>query len=175
MSLFEEYESSAVIDEVYRYSLTRTWDAGKPRACFVMLNPSTADASENDPTIRRCIGFAKSWGYGSLEVVNLFAFRATDPSDLRKATLNTVGIENDFYIGEAIQRAAVVICAWGCFKPASERARAVLQMIPKPHYLKLGKDGDPCHPLYLPADLMPMPYEVPRPHPLQRLLERAGG
>lgn len=162
MCLFKEYESTAVIDDVYRYSLTRTWDAAKPRCCFVMLNPSTADASEDDPTIRRCIGFAKAWGYGSLEVVNLFAFRATDPTQLSKTVLNQVGIENDSYIAKAVENASVVVCAWGCFKPATERARQVLAMIPKPHYLKLNKDGVPCHPLYLPGHLSPTPYEVLR-------------
>ena len=70
---------------LYRYSLTRKWEAWKGTVNFIMLNPSTADAQEDDPTIRRCIGFAKAWGYGGIVVTNLFAYRATNPKELKKS------------------------------------------------------------------------------------------
>src|SRR5262249_14212908 len=99
----EEVRRAAVISDCgrYRYSLTRRWgDAAEPRALFVMLNPSTADAEQDDPTIRRCIGFAKAWGMGSLEVVNLYALRATDPAALLSAP-DPIGPKNDTMITSA--------------------------------------------------------------------------
>lgn len=97
--------SDAVLSDcgTYRYSLTRVWDESRPRVCFVMLNPSTADASANDPTIVRCRNFAYSWNYGSLEVVNLFAYRATNPRVLRTVQ-DPIGPENDRHIIEATAR-----------------------------------------------------------------------
>lgn len=79
-------EKTAIIseDEKYRYQLSRCWDETKPRILFIMLNPSTADANIDDPTIRRVISFAKSWGYGGVYVGNLFAFRSTDPKGLKQ-------------------------------------------------------------------------------------------
>ena len=85
----------------YRYLLTRRFGPGKKLATFVMLNPSTADAERDDATIRKCVGFARSWGCAGLQVVNLFAFRATDPTDLRMAD-DPVGPENDVWLGRAI-------------------------------------------------------------------------
>lgn len=86
---------SAIISECgkYRYSLSRIWDENKANVLFIMLNPSTADGDVDDPTIRRCIGFAKSWGYGGIYVGNLFAYRATDPKELLKVE-NPIGFEN---------------------------------------------------------------------------------
>ncbi|MEC9374624.1 MAG: DUF1643 domain-containing protein, partial [Planctomycetota bacterium] len=99
----------------YRYRLTRRFPdapADGPAACFVMLNPSTADAERDDPTIRRCIGFARGWGCATLDVVNLFAFRATRPADLRAAE-DPVGPCNQRHVRAAIRRADMVIFAWG--------------------------------------------------------------
>lgn len=84
-------------DRKYRYILSRTWDETKPTVLFIGLNPSTADENEDDPTIRRCIIFAKSWGYGGLIMANLFAFRTTNPQGLYSEK-NPVGSENDYYI-----------------------------------------------------------------------------
>ncbi len=113
LPLFDDGRSSAVLspDGVYRYQLVREWDRARPRVAFLMLNPSTADATQNDPTIRKCIAFARSWGCGSLEVVNLFAFRATDPRELGRcgARVDPVGAENDGYILAAARRASVVV------------------------------------------------------------------
>src|SRR5689334_10494992 len=99
-------------DSNYRYSLRRTWREGSRIVCFIMLNPSTADADLDDPTIRRCIGFAKSWNYDALEVVNLFAWRATKPSVLASID-DPEGLENDGSILKAAARAEMIVCAWG--------------------------------------------------------------
>lgn len=96
----------------YRYNLTREWDDSLPRLLFVMLNPSTADDEVDDPTIRRCISRAKGNSFGSVEVVNLFAYRATNPDELKR-TEDPVGPENDKHIIEAVNRAHTIIIAWG--------------------------------------------------------------
>ncbi|MGH3977119.1 MAG: DUF1643 domain-containing protein, partial [Pseudonocardiaceae bacterium] len=100
----------------YRYQLTRTWDPGQQRATFIMLNPSTADAADDDPTIRRCTSYARSWGLGGLMVVNLYAYRATDPADLWKVD-DPVGPDNDDHLRAVLAAAtdvgAPVVAAWG--------------------------------------------------------------
>jgi len=106
--------ATAVFDptRTFRYRLSRTWDREGPVVAFVMLNPSTADAEVLDPTVRRCVGFARAWEFGSLEVVNLFAFRATDPRDLLLAAA-PVGPDNDQAIVDAASAADRVVAAWG--------------------------------------------------------------
>lgn len=155
--------SDALIDGPYRYRLSRKWAEGD-RICFVMLNPSTADASEDDPTIRRCIGFAKALGAGSLEVVNLFALRATDPAELRKHPM-PVGPQNMTHLMNAAFEAQMVICAWGAHAFARSRAIAVLDTLRgsglKPMCLRQTKSGAPSHPLYLPSSLRPVPLDTP--------------
>lgn len=148
-------ESSAVLsdDGLYRYRLTRRWGDG-PDAAFIMLNPSTADATQDDPTIRRCIGFAKREGCGSLTVVNLFAYRATDPKALLDAE-DPRGPENQGYIERAIGEASIAVAAWGSFLWQNRR-----RLYPTPFVLDsdlllcLGttKTGEPRHPLYVKAD-----------------------
>ena len=96
----------------YRYALWRNWDGSKPYAMIIGLNPSTADENENDPTITRCINFAKSWGYGSVCVTNLFAYCATVPSDL-KASNDPIGTENDAWLYKLGKEAAIIVAAWG--------------------------------------------------------------
>lgn len=156
-------ESSAVIDATgkYRYLLRRRWDFTRRTVLFIMLNPSTADALQDDPTIRRCIAFAKGWNYGAIEVVNLFAWRATDPSELGLSK-DPVGPENDKHILEAAQRARLIVAAWGSSAPHSKRAAAVLGMLAASRIftwcLGVNKDGHPKHPLYLPADTVPTQY-----------------
>src|SRR5262245_13227298 len=95
----------------YRYALTRTWGDPKKVVCWVMLNPSTADADQDDPTIRRCLGFSRAWGAGGLVVVNLFALRATDPDQLRIAA-DPVGPDNDSHLSTAAF-GRLVVAAWG--------------------------------------------------------------
>lgn len=89
----------------YRYALRRTWDPARPAALFVGLNPSTADAERDDPTTRRCVRFARDWGFGGLLVGNLFAYRATRPRDLRAAA-EPVGPENDWWLAALAREAA---------------------------------------------------------------------
>lgn len=146
-------------DGRYRYELTRYWEPG-PDACFIMLNPSTADADQDDPTIRRCVSFARREGCGSLTVVNLFAFRATDPRALKSQSINPVGPNNDRHIVEAAHRATgPIICAWGASSPYDWRAPDVLRLIRRPTYcLGITKDGSPRHPLYLPSAAPLLPY-----------------
>lgn len=163
MDLFgKTYKKIAALsdDGVYRYMLGRIWDESLPKVGFIMLNPSTADADNDDPTIRRCIGFAKEWGYGGLYVTNLFAFRATNPKELliaKNPTENTVN-ENRLYIDEMVLRCDKVICAWGN-SPIKSEMKLPLFKDEKFHYLELTKDGNPKHPLYLKKDLKPVRYE----------------
>jgi len=126
-----------------------------------MLNGSTADAEKDDPTIRRCIGFAKRWGYGSLEVVNLFGYRTTLPTELKKA-LDPIGPDNDQYITAAAKRARRIIIAWGAHGAFKGRGKKVLGMLCrygcKIECLGETKDGHPRHPLYIRNDTEPELY-----------------
>jgi hypothetical protein len=128
-----------------------------------MLNPSTADANVDDPTIRRCIGFARSWGYGRMGVVNLFAFRATKPNDLLRAD-DPVGPENDDHICDALAHSDFVICAWGAHKFAEARARDFMKILKTrntlAHCLGVTKAGAPRHPLYVKGDVTPEIYRA---------------
>lgn len=150
-------------DGLYRYSLQRTWkrfgQAG--HLAFVMLNPSTADAEVDDPTIRRCMGFARSLGYDGINVLNLYAFRATKPVDLWKADEPTGGKTNDDLLREVLRqgKARPVIAAWGAnAKP--DRVAEFMSWKGSEHVLALGftKAGAPRHPLYLRADSQPLVY-----------------
>lgn len=149
-------KSDAVLSDcrTYRYALWRTWDKNRPYAMFVGLNPSTADETEDDPTIKRCIQFAKDWGYGGLCMANLFAFRATKPTDMKKV-LDPVGIENDLWLIKLANDAGVVVGAWGNHGAFQARAKYVIDLLPDMSYLKLNVTGHPSHPLYLKADLKP--------------------
>jgi hypothetical protein len=154
----------AVFDKarLYRYRLTRTWGDG-PTLVVVMLNPSTADAFRNDPTITRVIDFAKREGYGGIVVVNLFAWRATKPAELRRPGIAPVGVFNDaFILQECTQPDRAVLAAWGANGTLNGRAAAVVAALGqagKPLVcLGLTKDGHPSHPLYLLADAPLIPY-----------------
>lgn len=156
-------------DGLYRFFLERHLSiegeraSGAPRTmAFVMLNPSTADANKDDATIRKCMGFAVRARISHVQVVNLFAWRATNPKDLvaaRKNGRDIVGTENDNYIAQ-VRDAEYVICAWGVL-PASlaPRAREVLNLFTPAHRVghlgNLTQDGGPRHPLYLPYDSAP--------------------
>lgn len=153
-------------DGQYRYFLTRYWGqilSPVQRVTFVMLNPSTADATVDDPTIRRCIGFAKAWGYDGLAVVNLFAFRATKPKDLLTAP-DPVGPENDRTVGFWATRADVVVAAWGAsypkaYKPYVDRMARSLRQDYGAKVLGLTANGDPRHPLYMHGDTRPQSWQ----------------
>lgn len=142
----------------YRYALTRTWDESKPYALFVCLNPSTADETDNDPTLRRCMDFAQSWGYGGLCMGNLFAFRATQPDDLIKSP-NPIGDDNDYWLKRLSKNAGVVIAGWGNHGVFLNRSAEVLKNMPELRCLKINKSGQPSHPLYLKKELAPIRYK----------------
>lgn len=136
-------------ERTHRYLLTRQWGTGQP-AVFCMLNPSTADAFVLDPTIRRCVGFAKREGCGALRVVNLFGLRATKPGVLRTAA-DPVGPSNDWHISEAVENAAVVVVAWGAHGDLHGRAGQVARLLDGTDLYCLGvtQSGAPRHPLYI--------------------------
>lgn len=158
-----EIVKTAVIsaDGLYRYELTRSWGDG-PRMTFVMLNPSTADAEQDDPTIRRCMGFARREGCGGIVVVNLFALRVTRPVHLFDGTIaeDPEGRENCSHVGEAIRHAddGFIVAAWGAITPARAQRSFTWRQLRARRFegwLRcLGKtaDGSPRHPLYLKSD-----------------------
>lgn len=146
-------------DMAYRYALWREWDWKLPRLYWVMLNPSTADADINDATIRKCIGFAARANYGGIHVVNLFAFRATDPKFLRTIPRARTGPANDFYIRQAVRQSLDVksnfMVGWGGVGSLyQDRVADVRMLLPTLHTYCLGltKSGHPKHPLYVPYD-----------------------
>lgn len=146
-------------DRKYRYSLSRIWNADFPIVMFVGLNPSIADEQSDDPTIRRCINFARSWQCGGLVMTNLFAWRETKRKEMLLVA-DPIGPENDAHLISIAQRTAFVVAAWGndgSFKHRDEEVRALL---PELHYLRMSKKGQPWHPLYLPGDLRPIQWEV---------------
>ncbi len=158
----------------YRWWLRRSWDLSKRTAVFVMLNPSTADASVDDPTIRRCVNFAKNWGYGGLNVVNLFALRATDPAELLTSDVDPIGPGNYELILEQARPSEVMVAAWGSKVPkqlASHVDRVEKALVRRGAVvmcLKKNKDGSPGHPLYVPgtAGLIPYLETLKEPHVL---------
>jgi hypothetical protein len=139
----------------YRYSLWRTWDETKPHAMFIGLNPSTADETNNDPTITRCINYSKSWGYGGLCMVNLFAYRATKPT-VMMAYDKPIGPDNDDLIKELSTKAGVIVAAWGNDGSFKGRSKKMIKMIPGLMCLKINKSGEPAHPLYQPGHAIPI-------------------
>ena len=157
-------KKGAVIDKtgLYRYSLWREWDIHKSKIVFIMLNPSKADASIDDPTLRRCISFAKFWDYGSLIVVNLFAFRSASPLELKKVD-DPVGKQNDRYLKKAIKSADRVVVAWGNNGKLMQRDHFVLELLSKhniqPHCLGVTQGGHPRHPLYVKCCTKTIDYE----------------
>ncbi len=144
-------QGGAVITGDYRYLLWREWDSSSKTVSFIMLNPSRADAEVNDPTITRCINFASSWGYGRLEVVNLFAYRTPHPS-LLKQVAEPIGKDNDRYILETAQHSDRLILAWGNHGTWLQQDLYVLELLKNHTHLYcfgVTKKGCPRHPLYL--------------------------
>jgi hypothetical protein len=143
----------------WRYLLWRRWDTARPAANFLMLNPSTADEVMLDPSCTRARNYADRWGFGSLIITNIFAWRATDPEEMKEVR-DPVGRGNDAAILRAAREAAVVVCAWGNHGAHRERGSKVLQLLKKNsvevNYLRINKaTGHPAHPLYLPGTLEP--------------------
>lgn len=144
----------------YRYALWRTWDDSKPHVLFVCLNPSTADEETNDQTLKRCIGFAKSWEkYGGVCMANLFAFRARHRSDM-KAAAEPIGSQNDEWLKKLSSEAALVVAAWGEDGSYLGRSKEVMRLLSNVHCLTMLDGGEPGHPLYLPGNLKPVPMNI---------------
>lgn len=148
----------------YRYELWRRWSDAPP-VVFIGLNPSTADETQDDATIRKCIAYAKKWGHGALCMVNLFAFRATQPKDML-AEDDPVGPDNDRVLQSLAWGCPVVIAAWGAHGSHRGRDKQVLGMLPTLYALYLTKDGKPGHPLYLKGDAVPFLLQVDDPYEL---------
>ena len=143
-------------NRMYRYTLLRSWNPELGCVMFVGLNPSTADETIDDPTVRRCMGFVKSWGYGTLFMANLFAYRTTDPKDLYKIKVRPVGVRTDYFLLKMAKAARIVVAAWGTNGTFLRRDEEVVALIPDLYVLRLTKDGYPSHPLYLPRTLKPV-------------------
>jgi len=162
MTASREVKRSARLspDGVYRYTLNRRWDLSRGWVVWVMLNPSTADGLMDDATIRRCLGFTRSWGYGALRVVNLYALRSTEPDALWSHP-DPVGPDNDLHLMRTAATAArwdfPMIAAWGAFPRADDRVERVLRVkgMDRLSVLKRLKGDRPGHPLYLKGDLSP--------------------
>jgi hypothetical protein len=156
----DEITKSAILSDcgTYRYELRRTWDE-RPPVGWIMLNPSTADASEDDPTIRRCMAYARTWGHGGIVVRNLYALRSTDPRAL-KTHPNPVGPENARYLLRCAGD-PYTVCAWGNNADPFDVAWYIdMYVAPMAdlRYLALTKAGQPAHPLYLKGDLLPQKF-----------------
>jgi hypothetical protein len=154
--------STAVFDvtRMYRYALIRAW--GHTRSIlWIMLNPSIADETILDPTVRRCLGFSEAWGFDRLTICNIFALRSTDPRALYHHT-DPVGPENDDIIHANAHTADIVIAAWGVHGALAERSSHVIKNLARQgvrvHHLGLTKHGFPKHPLYLRATSVPIPF-----------------
>lgn len=145
-------------DRKYRYTLWREWEPNKPFCMFIGLNPSVADEKINDNTVRRCINYSKQWGYGSLCMTNIFAWRETK-AELMLLEKEPIGEENDKFLLQCAEKAGIIIAAWGNHGKHLNRGDKIKQMIPNLYCLKITNEGNPWHPLYLRADLKPIKYE----------------
>lgn len=150
-------QSSAVLSACrrYRYELRRTWDPSRPAVLFIGLNPSTANARQDDNTSRVCINYARHWHFGTLLLGNLFALRSRYPVTLR-STSDPIGPENDGFLERLARQAALVVCAWGDAGALLGRDARVLELLADPHCLVRLKSGRPGHPLYKSARLRPV-------------------
>lgn len=147
-------------DRVYRYVLERVLNENEKTCMFIGLNPSTADETNDDPTVRRCINFVRAWGYGTLLMTNIFAYRSTDPKKLYEVE-DPVGNENDWWLVECRTRSSLVVGAWGNIGTYHDRGKQVITLISAHQLRCLGvtKTLQPRHPLYLRGDLFSMLYE----------------
>ena len=151
------YRATISKDKQYRYTLSRIWDQDKEMILFIGLNPSTADAKENDPTIRRLIGYATRWGYGGMHVCNLFAYRTPHPKELFKVA-NPIGPRNDVYIKKLNKLSTTTVLVYGNDGKRLNRHEEILKIIDKPYCIQKSKTGMPMHPLYLKYTDKPIVY-----------------
>lgn len=165
LDLFQEQEETIRAsgaefspDRMHRYALWRHWDESLPVVMFIGLNPSTADERHNDPTVKKCIKYAKSWGYGGVIMSNICAFRATEPEDM-KAAQDPVGPENDQWLLKLSDQASLIVAAWGNDGDFMNRGKTVLQILKEKalYCLMMNKTGHPRHPLFCRDSLAPSP------------------
>jgi hypothetical protein len=141
----------------YRYSLERVWEPKQPSVLIIGLNPSAADAERDDPTLKRCIGFAKYWGYGGLVIGNLFAYRATDPRVLKQVA-DPIGLENDSWLARLREGTDRAVAAWGNHGSLYNRAQSVAGRLGRLYCLGCTTSGAPKHPLYVRATTQLVPW-----------------
>jgi len=144
-------------DRIYRYALWRIWDKSLPKALFIGLNPSTADEIQDDPTIRRCIRYSMDWGYGGYIMGNIFGYRSTDPHVLKRIK-DPIGNKNNYWLKKLHKEASITIAAWGNHGKLLSRGEEVSSLLDNLHCLKITKEKNPSHPLYLPAKLKPIKF-----------------
>lgn len=151
MELFSNDRSGAVFSKCgkYRFVLWRIWDPSLTSVMFIGLNPSTANQTDDDPTIRRVKAFARKWGHGGVFMLNLFTYVTAYPEELKKC--ENALVDADIYLQECGRRIGKVVFAWGSFPEAAERAQEVIKMFPDAYALVINKDGSPRHPLYVPG------------------------
>ena len=156
------YKKGAILsrNRLYRYVLWREWDTSKGTCVFIGLNPSTANETEDDPTLRRCVNFAKDWGYGKCVIINLFAYRTTNPDELKKQD-KPVGYKNNHHIKTESVNAAMVVAAWGNHGFFHKRDEKVLKLLKdiRLKCFKLTSKGQPVHPLYQSKDISLIDYK----------------
>lgn len=164
MKNIDVIEQGAKMYDQYRFTLWRTWDHSKQKAVFIGLNPSTANADEDDPTIRRVVRFAYDWGYGGVNMLNLFPLITPFPEELKQDKITEFAYFNNMdWIKTVVtsRNTGIVVCAWGAFNEAKEKAKEVMQIIPQQtHALGVNKDGSPKHPLYIAADTKPIEFSL---------------
>lgn len=146
-------------DRKYRYCLWRVWCGERPLVNFIGLNPSTADERQDDPTLTRCIGFARRWGFGGMVMTNLFALRATHPKEMLDAP-RPVGRNNTRWLGYIANLSALVVVAWGQHGNHKHRDEAVIATLGDSYCLGHTAGGLPRHPLYCPQDSCITPYSL---------------
>jgi hypothetical protein len=139
----------------WRYTLWRQWSLSSPKIAFIGLNPSTADETSDDPTVRRCIDFARRWGFGGMYMLNVFAYRSTDPR-LLKTAVDPVGPGNRAALLRTCRRSKMTVACWGGWGRLFDRGRTVIELLRDSplHCLGVTKGGHPKHPLYLPSETL---------------------
>ena len=156
------YKKGAILsrNRLYRYVLWREWDTSKGTCVFIGLNPSTANETEDDPTLRRCVNFAKDWGFGKCVIINLFAYRTTNPDELKKQD-KPVSYKNNHHIKTESVNAAMVVAAWGNHGFFLKRDEKVLKLLKdiRLKCFKLTSKGQPVHPLYQSKDISLIDYK----------------
>lgn len=146
-------------DQLYRFLLTREWDSNKGKVMWIMLNPSTADAMNDDPTIKKCVSYADKWGYGSIAVVNTNPFRSPNPKEMRGHSLPVdVWVQNHAVIERESANADMIVAGWGNDAEFEALKFFVNRFGNRLFALQVNNTAHPAHPLYLNGSLEPRPY-----------------